>query len=187
MGGKRRWAGRSNGSTRQAKPSARQSVYGQESTTAIAFRLGSVWVADATIDDAKLIELDAKDGHGEANRPAERPTHRRWSSATEPIWVADDDAGSVSEVDLPSGQTAATIRHVWERPEWRSCSAPARCGWPITSTLTVSRINPETGAVVATIPVGSGTGVPRLLGRRALGGERSIPAPSPVSIPAGTP
>jgi peptide/nickel transport system substrate-binding protein len=69
------------------------------------------------------------------------------------IWVADHDAGQVSEIDASSGRTLATA-DVGGGPA--AIAAAPGAVWVANSLdATAARIDPETGAVVAVVAVGS--------------------------------
>jgi YVTN family beta-propeller protein len=122
---------------------------GGASAAAVSFGGGSLWVADPT--DQRLIELDAQTGSVRRTlTPDLRPTALAVGGGA--IWVADYAANLVEQV-APTGETLVAT-HVGNGPAALALGAG---GVWVANALdgTVSRIDPETGAVAATIPVGS--------------------------------
>jgi YVTN family beta-propeller protein len=119
---------------------------------ALAFAQGGLWVADIT--DNSLLEVDP--GSGLVRRTLALPLRPTAAAgAGDELWVADYGAGSVAQIDLRTGQALAT--NVGNGPAALALGFGAL--WVANSLdSTVSRVDPNSGSVVATIPVGSGPG-----------------------------
>jgi YVTN family beta-propeller protein len=125
---------------------------GRGSPTGIAFNSDGVWVTDA--EHNLLLQID----------PASHATVREFSVGAEPrgiiatrgsVWVAGFAADNVTRVELPGGGLAAdqTAIRVGRGPT--SIAYGQGAVWVANADRTISRIDPQSNRVTATIPIGN--------------------------------
>src|SRR5581483_3711279 len=104
--------------------------------------------------DQALIELDPDTGA--AIRTISLDIHpTALTVGRDALWVADYDAGTVTEVDPRSGETLGSALPVGNGPS-ALLLADGRLWVANSEDSTVTAIDPDTDRTLATIPVGSG-------------------------------
>ena len=121
----------------------------------IAFGLGSLWIVNRAANS--VIEVDPVDDPAPARRSPSETRRPRSPSAPDSLWVANFEDDTVTRIAIPGRGQTPTLTHDprRRRPGRRRGRRGQRLGRDSSLDRSVTRIDPESGDVEATIGVGN--------------------------------